>query len=61
MVNMHIKALILFSHMLYCLQFNALFVRRVSRNLYFPTLYAILGGPTEPENWDFAIFIIVYF
>ena len=61
MVNMYSKALILFSHMLCCLQFHALFVRSVSRILHFPTLYTILGGLTEPENWGFTIFIIVYF
>jgi hypothetical protein len=61
MVNMYIKALILFSHMLCCVQFNALFVRSVFRILHFPTLYTILGGPTEQENWGFTVFIIVYF
>jgi len=60
MVNMYIKALILFSHML-CLQFNALLVRSVSQILHFSMLYTILGGPTESENWGFTIFIIVYF
>jgi hypothetical protein len=37
MVNMYSKALILFSHMLCCLQFNALSVRSVSQVLHFHT------------------------
>lgn len=61
MVNMYIKSLILFSHMLCCLQFNALFVRSVSWILHFPVLYTILGDPTKPKNWGLTILIIAYF